>query len=63
MRDYRTMTPCERARYYRSCLKALGSKRSEAQDSMAEVFEHLIAENLPECRADEGGHRERDRSA
>ena len=57
------MTPCERVRYYRSCLKALDSKRGEAQDSMAEVFEHLIAENLRECRADEGGHRETDRTA
>jgi hypothetical protein len=57
------MTPCERVRYYRSCLKALGLKRSEVQDSMAEVYEHLIAQNLPKCRAEEDGQREADRTA
>jgi hypothetical protein len=30
---------------------------------MAEVFEHLIAENLRECRAEEGGQRKADGTA
>jgi hypothetical protein len=49
VRDYRSMSACERVRYYRRCLVAMVHGSRNGNGTLARVFEELIEENLREC--------------
>lgn len=49
VRDYRSMTPCERIRYYQKRVRELTPTGSAREALLVRTFEHLIRENLPLC--------------
>jgi hypothetical protein len=49
MRDYRTMSPCERVQYYRREIRRLTPARTQRERMLADTFRRLLTENEPLC--------------
>jgi hypothetical protein len=49
MRDYRTMSPCERVLYYRREIRRLTPARTQRERMLADTFRRLLTENEPLC--------------
>lgn len=50
MKDYRSMTPCERVVYYRAQIRQMSPARSSREELLIATFRRLIDENEPFCR-------------
>jgi hypothetical protein len=49
MRDYRTMSPCERVVYYRREIRRLTPPRTQRDRMLIETFQQLLTENETSC--------------
>jgi hypothetical protein len=49
MNDYRTMSPCERIKYYREQIKRLKSNRTSDSTFMLEALHTIIRDNRNLC--------------
>ena len=49
MKDYRTMSPCERIAYYRAEIRRLSPPASLRETLLIEMFQQLIKDNTPLC--------------
>ncbi len=49
MRDYRTMSPCERIVYYRREILRMTPPHTQRERLLIETFRRLLTENEPLC--------------
>ena len=57
MRDYKTMSPCERIDYYRSVIRRISPPATRHEGFLITLCQALIRENRPLCPGT-GGHAE-----
>ena len=49
MKDYRSLSPCERIAYYRAQIRRLTPPSSPRERSLIAAFERLVEDNLALC--------------